>query len=237
MAFAREKSVGFESARTVSFRSLEASAASKLSACNVASVESAVSSKPRACASLTMFLAAAASASGVAGGGGPKHFFVAGDEVTVFVKVTDNLLGGFANLTAKAQGPHLPGEVVSEISGLGEEVFEGRTLDILHFTAGAVAGIQIILEERAKINFLEGIFLFRRDRSFFSRSFGRAVAVFLFAADFVDQRDGLFELLENGILHHLGVDHVLELEFIEREDRDHLNQARGKDLALREFDA
>ena len=59
-----------------------------------------------------------------------------------------------------------------------------------------------------------------------------AVAVFFFAADFVDQRDGLFELFENRVLDHLGVDHVLEFELVEREDGDHLHQARGEDLAL-----
>jgi hypothetical protein len=61
------------------------------------------------------------------------------------------------------------------------------------------------------------------------------VAVFFFAADFVDQRDGFFELFENRILDHLGVDHVLELKLVEREDGDHLDQTRGKDLALGEL--
>ena len=47
----------------------------------------------------------------------------------------------------------------------------------------------------------------------------------------------VFEFFENGILNHLGVDHVLELKLVEREDGDHLNQARGQDLALRKLDA
>ena len=47
------------------------------------------------------------------------------------------------------------------------------------------------------------------------------------------KRNGIFELFENRVLDHLGVDHVLELKLVEREDRDHLHQARGEDLALR----
>ena len=59
-----------------------------------------------------------------------------------------------------------------------------------------------------------------------------AVAVFFFAAYFVDQRDGFFELFENRVLDHLGVDHVLELKLVEREDGDHLHEAGREDLAL-----
>ena len=74
--------------------------------------------------------------------------------------------------------------------------------------------------------------------SFFGGSLGGgAVAVFVFTAYFVDERNGFFELFENRVLDHLGIDHVLELKFIEREDGDHLHQARGEDLPLREFDA
>ena len=55
------------------------------------------------------------------------------------------------------------------------------------------------------------------------------------SSDFVEQRNRIFQFFENRILDHLRVDHVLELKLVEREDRDHLHQARGQDLALREL--
>ena len=61
-----------------------------------------------------------------------------------------------------------------------------------------------------------------------------ALAVFFFFADFVQQGNGFFQFLENRVLHHLSIDHVLELKFVEREDGDHLHQARSQYLALGE---
>ena len=126
--------------------------------------------------------------------------------------------------------------MIGKIRRLGEEILERRALDILHLAVGAVAGIEIVLKERAEINLFEGIFLFcRGDGIFFVGGGSGALAVFFFFADFVEQRNGVFELLENRILDHLRVDHVLELKLVEREDGDHLHQARGEDLALREL--
>src|SRR4029077_4586225 len=98
--------------------------------------------------------------------------------------------------------------------------------------------MEILLEERAEINFVEWIFLFfRRDRSLFNgRGGGDAVALFFAPADIVNQRNGIFQLFENRILHHFRIDHVLKLDLVERKDRNHLNKARSQDLPLRQFD-
>ena len=62
-----------------------------------------------------------------------------------------------------------------------------------------------------------------------------ATVLFLLT-DFVEQRDRFFRVLrENRVLDHLGVDHVLELKLIERENGDHLHETRGEDLALGEL--
>ena len=44
---------------------------------------------------------------------------------------------------------------------------------------------------------------------------------------------GFKAFLEHRILRHLRIDHVLQFQPIKLEDRDHLNQTRGKDLLLR----
>ena len=101
---------------------------------------------------------------------------------------------------------------------------------------GTITGVEIVLEERAEIDLFEGIFLFGRgDRIFFGGGCSGAVAVFFFLADVIEERDRLFQLFENRVLDHLSVDHVLELKLVEREDRDHLHQARSEDLALGEL--
>ena len=66
---------------------------------------------------------------------------------------------------------------------------------------------------------------------------GRALAIFFLLADLIEKRNRVFEFLQHGILDHLAIDHVLEFKLVEREDRDHLHQARGEDLALRELHA
>jgi len=81
----------------------------------------------------------------------------------------------------------------------------------------------------------EGVFLIG-SRSGTLFGCGSALAFFLAAANVVNQRNRVFELLENRILDHLGIDHVLELELVEREHADHLHQARGKDLPLRDLE-
>ncbi len=113
-----------------------------------------------------------------------------------------------------------------------------RLLDVFHLSLAAIAGIEILLEERAKIDFFEGILLFfGRDGIFFRRGHrSHAVAFFFLPTDIVEQGDGVFQFFENRILDHLGVDHVLELKLVEREHGDHLDEARRQNLPLRQLD-
>src|ERR1700756_2116082 len=126
--------------------------------------------------------------------------------------------------------------MVGEIRRLGEKILKRRTLDVFHLAVRAIAGIKIVLEEGTEIDLFEGILLFDGGNGiFFGGGGSGAFAVFLFFADLVEQRNRVFELFEDRVLDHLSIDHVLELKLVEREDRDHLHQARGKNLALREL--
>ncbi len=109
---------------------------------------------------------------------------------------------------------------------------DGRSISSISLAA-AIAGIEIFLKERAKINFFEGIFLFfRGNRVFFGRD---PFAIFFLAGGVIEQGNGVFQLLQNRILHHLGGDHVAQLKLVEREHADHLHEARREDLPLRDF--
>ena len=60
---------------------------------------------------------------------------------------------------------------------------------------------------------------------------------FLTARNLIQHRNRLVNLLQHGIFHHLGIDHLLQLELVERQHAHHLHQARSQDLALRYFQA
>jgi len=164
-----------------------------------------------------------------------QQLFVTGNQVSLFVQVSDDQLGGLVD-----RGPHrnraqLPEQVVAQVPRLREEVFERRLFDLFHLSRAAITGIKIVLEERAEIDLLEGVLFLIRDRRRIIRGgFGRQpVALFLLAADIVKQGNGIFELFQNRVLDHLGVDHVPELELVEREHRHHLHQTRRQNLPLR----
>src|SRR3954451_11072478 len=128
--------------------------------------------------------------------------------------------------------------MISQIARLRKEVLERRALDFFHFAVGAIAGVEVVLEKRSEIDLFEGIFLLRSgDRILFSGGGSGALAVFFLLANLVEKRNGILEFLENGILDHLAIDHVLKLELIECEDGDHLHETRSKHLALRELNA
>ena len=55
--------------------------------------------------------------------------------------------------------------------------------------------------------------------------------------DFIQHRNGLVNLFQNRVLHHLRIDHLLQLELVERQNAHHLHQAWSQDLALRDFQA
>ncbi len=90
---------------------------------------------------------------------------------------------------------------------------------------GAEAGIQILLEVRPEVDLIERIGTFAL--------FPRRLFAFGFLPGHVVQHgNGIVQLLKHGIFRDLGLDHVLELDFIERKDGHHLHQPRRQDLAL-----
>ena len=143
---------------------------------------------------------------------------------------------GFLHFGAHGDGAELPNQVVGQTAGLGKEILERGPLDVLHLTRAAIAGIEIVLEERAEIDLFEWIFLLNISGGG-GAFFDRRVIAFLFASiHVVDQGNGLFQFFENRVLHHFGRDHVPKLKLVEREDADHLDKARGQDLSLRDFE-
>ena len=79
-----------------------------------------------------MFLTVSASASRRRGRRDSQQFFVAGDQISVFVQIADDQFGGLAHFAAQAQRAQLPGQMVGQIAGLGEKILERRALDVLH---------------------------------------------------------------------------------------------------------
>ena len=124
--------------------------------------------------------------------------------------------------------------MIGERAGFGEEIFEGWLFDGFDLGVGAIAGIEIFLEKRAEVDFLEGIFLLGEIGIglFGSCRLGLPVALFFVTRHIVDQRYGRIQFLEDRVLDHLGVDHVLELNLIESQNADHLHQTRCEDLLL-----
>jgi hypothetical protein len=94
-----------------------------------------------------------------------QQFFVAGNQVAFFVQIPNDQLSGLVHRRAHGNRAQLPEQVVAQVPRLGQEVLERRLLDLFHFSRTAIAGIQIILEERAKIDLFERILLFIRDGS------------------------------------------------------------------------
>src|SRR5437867_8342766 len=112
--------------------------------------------------------------------------------------------------------------MISQGTWLRKKILKRWAFDFLEVTLTAETRIEVILKKRAEINFLEGVFLvLRSSRGFFSRR--GTFALFLPTADIIYQRNGIFQLLEDRVLHHLGSDHVLELKLVERKHADHLH--------------
>ena len=93
--------------------------------------------------------------------------------------------------------------------------------------AAVAAGIEILIEKGANVEFVEVIRL-----GLLGNFFG-FVFEEIFVGVIVGLR-GLFALLfENRIGDHLLIDHLAKLETIEREHAHHLHQAGRQNLALR----
>ncbi len=55
---------------------------------------------------------------------------------------------------------------------------------------------------------------------------------FLAAGHFIQHRNRFVDLFQDGVFHHLSIDHLLQLELVQRQNADHLHQAWREDLAL-----
>src|SRR6185437_4157422 len=162
-----------------------------------------------------------------------QQLFVRRNQITVFIQVPDHQFGRRRHLGAHRQRPQLPHQVVSQGRRPRQKVFKRRFLYRLHFPLAAVTGVQVVLEKGAKIYFVKGIFLFRLHDRFVGG--GHPITVLLLAGHLVQQGNRGIHLLQDRVLHDLGIDHVLELKLVERKHADHLHQARRQDLLLRDL--
>ncbi len=111
----------------------------------------------------------------------------------------------------------------------GKEFVEGGAFDVFAFAAAGAfgAGIEILGEEGAEIEFVEGIGGF---------GFGDFFGFFLeerFVGVAVGGGRALFgDFFEDGIGHDFLIDHLAQLQAIEREHADHLHEARRENLLL-----
>ena len=175
-------------------------------------------------------------------------------QVTRFIQVSDDRVARFTDGIGSGAEAQLPFQVVGQARRLGQEILEGRLLD--HFPVvgvngqrileeegfertlfdrilfrGARRGVEVFLEVAAKIHLLERVVLVAVPIVRVSR---RHAGPFLFGlrGHLVERGDAFRQLFEDGIGDHLLVDHLAQLELVEREHTDHLHQARCQNLLL-----
>ena len=159
-----------------------------------------------------------------------RNFLERGAQVTVLIEVADDRFGDLAHHIVANRHAHLPGEMFGETLRRGKKLVKGRPLDGFCFAALriAAAAVEVLIEKRSDIEILEGtggldlgnFFGFRFQEGF--------VAV-------VFRGDAFFgQFLQHRVLDHLLIDHLPELETIQRQHAHHLDQARRKDLLLRD---
>ena len=96
--------------------------------------------------------------------------------------------------------------------------------------AAIAAGIEILIEEGADVEFVEVIGL-----GLFGNFFGFGFQE-IFVGVIVGLRRLFALLFENGVRDHLLIDHLAKLETIEREHAHHLHQAWRQNLTLRHLE-
>src|SRR5436305_11774695 len=111
--------------------------------------------------------------------------------------------------------------MVGEGGRRGEEMLEGWLVGVFVFYGGAETGLEIVTEIGAEVDLIERIFGFsgcglRRERLNFLRGFALTIYV-------IEDGYRRFEFFENGVLGQFLVNHLLELDLVEREDTDHLH--------------
>jgi hypothetical protein len=98
------------------------------------------------------------------------------------------------------------------------------------FAAGGAvrARIEVLREERPEIEFVEGIGRFFLGNFFHFFLQKRFIRVAVWSGRF------LRHFIEDGIRHNLLVDHLPQLQPVQRQHADHLHETRREDLLLRD---
>ncbi len=133
-----------------------------------------------------------------------KQFFVTGDQIAVFVQIADDDVGGFPHFRASGMIPTAMPDDRSDCS-VWKESSRTTAAQYLPSPASCDSRDRDIPGKRIQNQFP------RRDLSSLRRdvvSSGGPVAIFLAASDFIQNGNRIFQLLQNGIFHHLSRDHV-----------------------------
>src|SRR6267378_7513058 len=79
-------------------------------------------------------------------------------EITVFVKIADDAFGQLAHGVGANRHAQLPSKVIAKAGSRGKKLLERRTLGNFAFlrTATIPAGIEILIEEGADVEFVKG---------------------------------------------------------------------------------
>ena len=119
--------------------------------------------------------------------------------------------------------------MVGQPGGRGKKLLERGPLGdfaLLRLPAVA-AGIQVLVEERADVELVEGIgFFLLRDLFGFRLQEG-------FVAVVVGDGGFFGELFQDGIRDHLLVDHLAKFQAVQRQYADHLHKPGRQNLLLR----
>ena len=98
--------------------------------------------------------------------------FFAGSEVAVIIEVANDQLGGGVQFRRKAQCAQLPRQVIGERRRRGEKILKRGLFAVVVLRLCAKTGIEIFLEVRSEIDFVERVLGRRRGlfRSLFKKS-------------------------------------------------------------------
>ena len=161
-----------------------------------------------------------------------SHVLIRHGQVARFVQVAQDDLCRGTQFRPQRHRSKLPEQVVAQRLRARQKVLKrGR----IHIFKGAAArtetGVQVVLKVAAKVDFVERILF--RPLGFRHLLLSGKFAVPVASGQFIKACGALVDLLEDGVLHHLGVDHLLQFQLVEREYAHHLHQARRQHLPLR----
>jgi hypothetical protein len=166
-----------------------------------------------------------------------QQLLIGRQQVAIFVQVADDILRCLAKSGRDAERTELPGEMVGKGIRLGEEVLKGRFFALLEAVRGPEAGVEVVLEVGPEIDLREGVFFLFWCLDGSGDLFHRPIPLRLASLHVVEEGNALLDLIEDRILRHLGLDHLLQLQLIQRQHADHLHEARGQYLSLSHFEA